>query len=115
MHDGIFFFSDFDFKLTRYCLKNPAAKEIVSPLEEETELEPHQALLDIMSRENIFIPVTQCTVDNSSAEELHPLSRWYGLRDFLVLSPAGNEEIMSESKAKVLLSSVCMAVNNTNW
>ncbi|CAH3157487.1 unnamed protein product, partial [Porites evermanni] len=44
----------------------------------------------------------------------HCLSRWYGLKEFLVIAPAGDAEIIdNESKCHLLLSSVAIAATNT--
>lgn len=40
--------------------------------------------------------------------------RWYGLRDFLVLVPQRSSNVASESRVKILLSSLSIAVSNTN-
>ena len=46
----------------------------------------------------------------------HALCRWYGLRDFVVVMPAPNmEDIVSENRVNMLLSSFAMAANNTSW
>ena len=46
----------------------------------------------------------------------HNLSRYYGLRDFVVLAPAPEmDDIMTEGRANLLMSSVAIAINNTNW
>ena len=51
--------------------------------------------------------------DNDFPSRAHCLSRWYGLRDFVVVSPKANAEcIESESRANILLSSVSIALNN---
>lgn len=42
------------------------------------------------------------------------LSQWYGLEQFIVLSPAGNNGVTSESKIKLLLSSANILVGNEN-
>lgn len=40
----------------------------------------------------------------------------YGLREFVVIHPAKTSDaIMTEDRTKMLLSSVYIAVNNTNW
>lgn len=71
--------------------------------EEETERLP-QALDDLMNRENDFPARAHCLV------------RWYGLREFVTLTPANpNHPILSPSKAKLLLSSLTIVANNTNW
>ncbi|KAG9462398.1 hypothetical protein GDO78_014201, partial [Eleutherodactylus coqui] len=37
----------------------------------------------------------------------------YGLREFVVVSPAANDAVISESKCNLLLSSVAIALGNT--
>lgn len=40
----------------------------------------------------------------------------YGLKEFLVIAPAGDAEIIdNESKCHLLLSSVSIAATNTKW
>ena len=59
---------------------------------------------DLMSSEDAF------------PSRAHCLCRWYGLRDFVVLATApGMEEITSESRVAMLLSSLSFAANNTGW
>lgn len=70
-----------------------------------------QALEDMMSLNNDFIPVTF----DGNVYRPHMLARWYGLRDFVVLTPARSFSVTSESKIKILLSSICIAINNSNW
>jgi hypothetical protein len=42
----------------------------------------------------------------------HSLAKFYGLADFVIMSPAGNEMLTSEDRINLLLSSVTIAVNN---
>lgn len=42
------------------------------------------------------------------------LALWYGLKQYIVLSPIGNSGIMSESKIKLLLSSINILIGNEN-
>ena len=40
----------------------------------------------------------------------------YGLREFVVIAPAANNDaVLSESKCNLLLSSVSIALGNTGW
>ncbi|XP_065886522.1 rab3 GTPase-activating protein catalytic subunit-like isoform X3 [Dysidea avara] len=44
----------------------------------------------------------------------HHLTRWYGVNSFVVLSPVtGNDELTSQAQAKLMLSSVAIAIKNT--
>lgn len=59
---------------------------------------------DLMSCENMF------------PSRAHALCRWYGLRDFVVIMPAPHmEDIVSENRIKMLLSSFAIAASNTSW
>lgn len=45
----------------------------------------------------------------------HIVSEYFSVFEFAVLSSAGLEPVSKESKLKVLLSSACIAINNTSW
>ncbi|XP_026463129.1 rab3 GTPase-activating protein catalytic subunit [Ctenocephalides felis] len=98
-------FADVQFSLTRYYLKIDGADE---PSDVDEDDSKSQVLIDLMSAENDF-----CTVDETSPI-VHPLARWYGIRDFLVLSSAQNLTIDNESKIKILLSSANIAISNSH-
>ena len=40
------------------------------------------------------------------------LARFYGLSDFVIICPAGNEMLTTESRINLVLSSITMAINN---
>jgi len=108
----LFFLSDFEFIVTRYNLKLKSQEDVTSPTEEETDEGRTQALDDMMSLDNDFPPETKCDFGDVSSHP-HPLVRWYGLRDFVVVTPA--RYVSDETRMKILLSSVYMAINNSNW
>ena len=59
---------------------------------------------DMMSSENAF------------PSRAHCLCRWYGLRDFVVITTALHmEDIVSESRIGILLSAMSIAAVNTSW
>lgn len=70
-----------------------------------------------MFSESIPLPwQDMMSLENDFPSRAHCLSRWYGLRDFVTVSPAPDmSNIMSESRLNILLSSVAVAVNNTSW
>ena len=107
------FISDVEFQLTRYCMKSSDEEEEINRnfLDNDCDTAKLQALEDMMSLENDFIPV----LFEGNSSHPHLLTQWYGLRDFIVLTPAQGVIISSESKIKILLSSVCIAINNSNW
>uniref|UniRef100_A0A8C1V5J0 Rab3 GTPase-activating protein catalytic subunit n=1 Tax=Cyprinus carpio TaxID=7962 RepID=A0A8C1V5J0_CYPCA len=93
-------FADFRFSITHHCLKQESAEsqsregagEDVCPL----------ALQDLLCVNNDFPPRAHCLV------------RWFGVREFLVISPGAHcEAVVSESKCNLLLSSVSIALANT--
>lgn len=67
-----------------------------------------QAFTDLMSLENNW-----CILDEKSNLNIHPLARWYGLRQFVVVSTVGGANI-SENQRRTLLSSAHMVVGETN-
>uniref|UniRef100_A0A672P4L8 Rab3 GTPase-activating protein catalytic subunit n=1 Tax=Sinocyclocheilus grahami TaxID=75366 RepID=A0A672P4L8_SINGR len=86
-------FSDFRFSITHHCLKQESAEnENACPL----------AMQDLLCMNNDFPPRAHCLV------------RWFGVREFVVISPGANcEAVVSESKCNLLLSSVSIALANT--
>ena len=52
---------------------------------------------------------------NDFCVDCPPLSYFYGLSEFIVISPAGNECLETESRIYLILSSIAMAINNTRW
>ena len=54
------------------------------------------------------------SVENDFPTRAHCIARWYGLRDFVVVAPCSDmQDINTESRANILLSSVSIALNNT--
>ena len=54
--------------------------------------------------------------ENDFPSRAHCLYRWFGLRNFILLQPApGREDIMSENRLNMLLSSLAIAQHNTGW
>ncbi|GLH13808.1 Rab3 GTPase-activating protein catalytic subunit [Gryllus bimaculatus] len=89
---------------------------VTSPLEDETGDEDKvQALEDIMCFENDFLPQKMWLSSMGNVgQHPHPLAVWYGLRDFVIIAPNHDAVISSETRVKLLLSSLYIAVNNTN-
>ncbi|XP_052004436.1 rab3 GTPase-activating protein catalytic subunit isoform X2 [Xyrauchen texanus] len=93
-------FADFKFSISHHYLKQETA-ENESRDESEEDAVP-LAMQDLLCMNNDFPPRAHCLV------------RWYGVREFLVISPGANcEAIISESKCNLLLSSVSIALANT--
>uniref|UniRef100_A0A8C5R4K0 Rab3 GTPase-activating protein catalytic subunit n=1 Tax=Leptobrachium leishanense TaxID=445787 RepID=A0A8C5R4K0_9ANUR len=92
-------FADFKFCIKHhYFVQDACEKEDV---EDSGEDSLPVAMQDLLSTNNDFPPIAHCLV------------RWYGLREFVVISPAANDAVISESKCNLLLSSISIALGNT--
>ncbi|XP_064182780.1 rab3 GTPase-activating protein catalytic subunit [Anguilla rostrata] len=93
-------FADFKFSVTHHYLKQDSAEN--DGREEPEEDAVPGAMQDLLCMNNDFPPRAHCLV------------RWYGVREFVVISPGANcEAIISESKCNLLLSSVSISLANT--
>ncbi|XP_028847857.1 rab3 GTPase-activating protein catalytic subunit isoform X2 [Denticeps clupeoides] len=91
-------FADFRFSVTHIYLKQEAAPSDGKDAEEDAV---PVAMQDLLCMKNDFPPRAHCLV------------RWYGVREFVVISPGVNcEAIISESKCNLLLSSVSISLAN---
>ncbi|KAM4697609.1 rab3 GTPase-activating protein catalytic subunit isoform 2-T2 [Rhinophrynus dorsalis] len=92
-------FADFKFAIRHHYFVQESCEK------EETEDSGEDVLpvcmQDLLCTNNDFPPVAHCLV------------RWYGLREFVVISPAANDAVISESKCNLLLSSISIALGNT--
>jgi hypothetical protein len=72
---------------------------------------PPKSIAELLSRTNDFkSPEVVGDIPTPS------LAQWYGLTKFLVISPTrSNNFVKNESEANLILSSVSIAINNTNW
>lgn len=72
---------------------------------------PPKAMADLLSKTNDF------RANNFSNQiETPQIAYWYGLTQFVTISPTReNYSIEQESKANLLLSSVSIAINNSGW
>ncbi|XP_054134153.1 rab3 GTPase-activating protein catalytic subunit isoform X2 [Melozone crissalis] len=93
-------FADFKFLVTHhYLVQEPSDKDGKEELGEDALPLPMQ---DLLCMNNDFPPRAHCLV------------RWYGLREFVVIAPAANNDaVISESKCNLLLSSISIALGNT--
>lgn len=104
-------FGEMALTLTRYCCRIPPS-EVIPEAEVPKSLgldQPMtQAFADLMSLKNNFW-LTEYKTDGS----VHPLARWFGLRDFVVVAPV----VFSKNKTDyipALLSSIHIAVAESN-
>uniref|UniRef100_A0A7N8YFX7 Rab3 GTPase-activating protein catalytic subunit n=1 Tax=Mastacembelus armatus TaxID=205130 RepID=A0A7N8YFX7_9TELE len=93
-------FADFKFCITHYFLKQLCEKDDGKNKFEEDAFP--LAMQDLLCMNNDFPPRAHCLV------------RWYGIREFVVISPGTNcEAIISESKCNLLLSSISISLANS--
>lgn len=67
-----------------------------------------QTFVDLMSLKNNW-----CLLDELSSKTIHPISRWYGLREFLVISSKENEQL-TERQRRMLLSCIHLVIGETS-
>lgn len=122
-YDGI------EFKITQYCVKPPTASPDDDKSDDEmtdsvasasidvdaqkkakmaAEQPQCQAFVDLMALENNW-----CTLDERSHLTIHPLARWYGLRQFVIVSTAESIKL-TENQRRMLLSSIHIAIGETS-
>ncbi|CAI5762556.1 GTPase-activating catalytic subunit isoform X2 [Podarcis lilfordi] len=93
-------FADFRFSVTHHYLVQDSSDKDAK--EEQVEDIIPVAMQDLLCMNNDFPPRAHCLV------------RWYGLREFVVIAPAANNDaVLSESKCNLLLSSISIALGNT--
>lgn len=102
-------FADVELNVVRYRVKETKSGGSQKTSESERkepgkELKTCQTFNDLMSLENNF-----CVLDERAHSTIHPLAQWYGLRDFVVVSPL-RKSISNESQIRILLSSIHIAV-----
>lgn len=114
-----------NFRITQYCVRPPtpdddksdddltdsvasASIEADAPKKVKTEQSQCQAFVDLMALENNW-----CTLDERSHLTIHPLARWYGLRQFIVVS-ASEATKLTENQRRMLLSSIHIAIGETS-
>lgn len=122
-YDGI------EFKITQYCVKPPTASPDDDKSDDEmtdsvtsasidvdaqkkakmaADQPQCQAFVDLMALENNW-----CTLDERSHLTIHPLARWYGLRQFVIVSTAESIKL-TENQRRMLLSSIHVAIGETS-
>ncbi|XP_058057524.1 rab3 GTPase-activating protein catalytic subunit-like [Anopheles bellator] len=68
-----------------------------------------QTFADLMSIENDYCVAAHGPGGAEEQQQLHPLAQWYGLREFVIVSPV-KKSITNESQIRILMSSVHIAV-----
>lgn len=106
-------FGELALTLTRYCCRIPAADVAVAedaPQSSGGEQPLTQAFSDLMSTKNNF-----WLTDYKAESAVHPLARWFGLRDFVVVAPVHfTKSIFKADYIPALLSSIHIAVAESN-
>lgn len=114
-------FDGMELKVTLYTFKSAndtKNDEQTSPEDEITDKTARFARLSIDSKSDAFIDLMSldnnwCMIDEKSSLNVHPLVRWYGLRQFIVIATVGGATV-NETQRRVLLSSAHLAIGETN-
>ncbi|XP_034945637.1 rab3 GTPase-activating protein catalytic subunit [Chelonus insularis] len=98
-----FSFANYPFLLKHYKLKvdNEETKDVLDDNEDSNT----QSHIDVLNVTNDFVRID---------EEFLEIVRYYGLREFIVLTPARRVPISEETRIKILVSSLTIACTNTN-
>lgn len=83
-----------------YVEEQPMAKNVQV---EESKSKSSQVFLSLMDPQSDFS--TNCSL----------LAKAYGLSNYVVISPAGNEMLTTEDRINLILSSIAIAINNIQW
>lgn len=104
-------FGDLDLCITRYeTVYQKIDRENLSDFKNSKEKRPFlcPAFIDIISTENDY-----CVSDIKNPQSVHEISRWYGLRDFVTITPI-RTTISNENQIRVLMSSIHIAISESN-
>lgn len=107
-------FADFRFLITYTCLKRDGNSR--EPEGNRSSRERDEVDDDVCEDEHKTPTVFNdlMNMDNDFPSRAHCLCRWYGLQEFLVIHPAPNSGVIdSESRAKILESSIAIALSNS--
>lgn len=94
-----------EFSLRHFSLKTEVEEVVESPIDECEDIKS-QCLQDALDSSNDFAILDREHLD---------LATYYGIREFLVLIPTKQVAISDETRIKILLSSITIAANNSNW
>lgn len=108
-------FGELALTLTRYCCRIPSETDDVEAKKVSSEGSSvdqpmAQAFADLMSTTNNF-----WLTDYKAESTVHPLARWFGLRDFVVVAPVHFiKSIFKADYIPALVSSIHIAVAESN-
>ncbi|XP_047740524.1 rab3 GTPase-activating protein catalytic subunit isoform X2 [Hyalella azteca] len=99
-------YSDFPFELSYHCPLETGSSE---------ESSNHGDFGEEESYEDSLPPSLAYIHDCSNCfpNRAHCVARWYGLREFIIAAPASSSCSVAPSKARLLLSALTLAANNT--
>ena len=101
-------FSDVEFLLKHFKLRveEDTSNADGNLASEEQEDCWTQCQKDVLNASNDFVQLDQNHLE---------IARYYGIREFLVLVPSKKSSIVDETRIKILLSSLTIAVSNARW
>ncbi|XP_033728070.1 LOW QUALITY PROTEIN: rab3 GTPase-activating protein catalytic subunit-like [Pecten maximus] len=107
-------FADFKFMVSHHYLK-PASSPDQTPDLRQSPDEEGEEIEEVEEKEDVIptVMMDMMNTENDFPSKAHFLSRLYGLQEFVVIAPSSKSDaIDSESRIKLLLSSVSIALSN---
>ncbi|XP_021364104.1 rab3 GTPase-activating protein catalytic subunit-like, partial [Mizuhopecten yessoensis] len=105
-------FADFKFIASHHYLKPAASSPDQTP---DMRQSPDEEIEEVEENEDVIptVMMDMMNTENDFPSKAHFLSRLYGLQEFVVIAPSSKSDaIDSESRIKLLLSSVSIALSN---
>uniref|UniRef100_A0A182UX67 Uncharacterized protein n=2 Tax=Anopheles merus TaxID=30066 RepID=A0A182UX67_ANOME len=105
-------FADVELQVVHYRAQlEPDLTEGAEPVEPVSGC---QTFVDLLSIENDYcMAYGQRSDGDEDEQKLHPLAQWYGLREFVIVTPV-KKSISNESRIRILMSSVHIAVSESS-
>ena len=101
---------DFDSVLQTNETSNTSATNVAQSSIDTLVSLPPKSMADLLNKSNDF------EINFSSSNRTPNLAYWYGISKFLLVTPTRSDVyIDNESRARVILMSASVAINNTGW
>lgn len=99
-------FANYPFLLKHFKLKTPDSDDVTDSSDASDEDPNTQSHIDILNITNDFVRIDQDHLE---------IARYYGIREFILLTPGKRISISDETRIKILVSSLTIASTNANW
>ncbi|XP_008553461.1 rab3 GTPase-activating protein catalytic subunit [Microplitis demolitor] len=98
-------FANYPFLLKHFKLKTPDSDDVTDSSDASDEDPNTQSHIDILNITNDFVRIDQDHLE---------IARYYGIREFILLTPGKRISISDETRIKILVSSLTIASTNAN-